>query len=136
MVIISCRIFDIFQLPLKKTFNRDHRGSQAELVFNNFSIPVVIKFPVKYTLSEIKIVNGLETAIIDYSISYKKIIKGLNYYDLPLKIYGKNNGRIIWDIQNKRPYMMDDDYSISFIHSRVITSFVVAEFKMSIETTI
>lgn len=106
----------------------------GEILFNNFSTPFTITFPVTYKLTEIKKINGIEVAVIDYSFIISKFFKGNTVSGMPLKISGKNTGTMLWDLQNKRPYQMDDEYSIQFIFPDKGNKLFSAEFAMNIAT--
>lgn len=106
----------------------------GEILFNNFPMPFTLTFPVNYRLREIKKINGLEIAVIDYSFVLSKLFKENHVSDMPQKISGKNTGTLLWDIQNKRPYRMNDKYSIQFILPEKKNRFFAVEFDMDIET--
>ena len=108
--------------------------AKGEILFNNLSTYNMIEFPVNYKLLEIKTVNGVEAAVINYSFSINKILQNDSNNDIPIKISGKNNGRLFWDIKNKKPYLMDDQYTIAFIRVADYNKLIMAEFRMGIET--
>ncbi len=120
--------------PLKDIPQKGQWQENGEILFNNFPVPFTITFPVSYKLSEIKMINGTEIAVIDYSFLIKKFFKDTYVSGMPLKISGKNTGTLLWDIQNKRPYQMDDEYFIQFIFPDTKNKLFSAEFEMKIAT--
>lgn len=107
---------------------------EGEILFNNFSSPFTITFPVTYKLTEIKTINGAEIAVIDYSFLINKFFKDNYTSGMPLKIAGKNTGKLLWDLNKNRPHQMDDDYAIQFIFPDKGNKLFSAEFEMKIAT--
>jgi len=105
----------------------------GELVFNNFSRPFKLSFPVKYKLVGIKKYKGKNLAKIAYSFEIKKNLKGKGLpSDFPWGIFAKYIGVTMWDIDGKQPYFMNDVYHIKFIMRVRRASFSVYEYRMNI----
>ncbi len=113
----------------------DRWGGEAELILTNFSAPFKLIFPVRYELADITTLDDVKAAVISYEyiIDYD-LTKGSYPSDFPLKIFGKNKGVIYWDIDGKRPHLIQEKYTIVFIYRTGIQSLGSGQFEMNIET--
>ncbi|MCX7679293.1 MAG: OmpA family protein [Spirochaetes bacterium] len=120
--------------PLKKISQGESWKEEGEIFFTNFPQPFFISFPVTYKLTSIKKIDDTEVAVIDYSFHINKNFNRNEVFGMPLKIIGKNNGTLFWDITHKRPYKMDDSYFIQFIFADSPRTIASANFAMEIKT--
>lgn len=109
--------------------------ADGELVFNEFSRPFKLTFPVEYKLSNMIKQKDLDIAVIDYEYTINMDLPG-NIYpkDFPVKIAGNNKGVIYWDVLNNRPLDIKDLYKIVFLFQGATGKISSAEFQMVIET--
>ncbi len=103
----------------------------VHIVFNNFSVPLVLLLEAQYTLLFIH--NQNNEAFINYSILIDKTLKDKPYPDdMPVKIYGQYAGQVIWDIQKNQPKKSVNAYNLLLIFGRTGKLHTI-EFKMSID---
>ncbi|MCX8124529.1 MAG: OmpA family protein [Spirochaetes bacterium] len=103
------------------------------IVFNNFSVPLILLLEAQYTLLFIN--SQSNEAFINYSILIDKTLKDKPYPDdLPVKIYGQYAGQMIWDIQKNQPKKSVNAYNLLLIFGRT-GQLSTVEFKMSIDQT-
>lgn len=109
----------------------------ADLVLTNFSIPFKLSFPTTYRLEEMRMIDGIEVAIISYTFNIDiNLIKAEYPADFPLKILGKEEGRIWWDVAEKRPQRMKEKYRIIFFFDSGTRALSRNEFQMIIDTAV
>ena len=107
--------------------------SPVNIVFNNFSVPLILLLEAQYTLLFIN--NQTNEAFINYSILIDKTLKDKPYPDdLPIKIYGQYAGQVTWDIQKNQPKKSVNAYNLLLIFGRT-GDLSTIEFKMSIDQT-
>lgn len=105
----------------------------VHIVFNNFSVPLILLLEAQYTLLFIN--NQTNEAFINYSILIDKTLKDKPYPDdLPVKIYGQYAGQVIWDLQRNQPKKSINAYNLLLIFGRT-GELSTIEFKMSIDQT-
>lgn len=105
----------------------------VNIVFNNFSVPLILLLEAQYTLLLIN--NQTNEAFINYSILIDKTLKDKPYPDdLPIKIYGQYAGQVTWDIQKNQPKKSVNAYNLLLIFGRT-GELSTIEFKMSIDQT-
>ena len=105
----------------------------VNIVFNNFSVPLILLLEAQYTLLFIN--NQTNEAFINYSILIDKTFKDKPYPDdLPIKIYGQYAGQVTWDIQKNQPKKSVNAYNLLLIFGRT-GELSTIEFKMSIDQT-
>ncbi len=105
----------------------------VHIVFNNFSVPLILLLEAQYTLLFIN--NQTNEAFINYSILIDKTLKDKPYPDdLPVKIYGQYAGQVIWDIQRNQPKKSINAYNLLLIFGRT-GELSTIEIKMSINQT-
>jgi len=109
---------------------------QGDLVIDTFSRPFKISFPVEYSLVKMQKDRDLDIAIINYSYFINMNLAGQKLpSDFPIKISGKNNGIIYWDVTNNRPKDIQDFYKIAFVfYKRGMRRPSSVEFHMNIKT--
>jgi outer membrane protein OmpA-like peptidoglycan-associated protein len=108
--------------------------ANAELVLNIFSRPFKLTFPVKYTLSRIDESTGKATLEYSYVIDY--ILAGGAYPpDFPVKITGRDQGTINWDLSKNRPDNMKEKYRIIFFFGPNRQGIASTEYQMIIDST-
>lgn len=121
--------------PEKDIVKGEEWTSPAELIFNGFSVPFQLKFDVRYALKDIQVLEGREVAVVDYSFRMDRNFSAkLLPKDFPFRVFGKNTGRVFWDIEGKKPHMMDDVYHVVFLYRLGATEYASAEFVMNIKT--
>ncbi len=109
--------------------------SNGELIINSFSRPFKITFPVEYSFVKMEKDRGLDIAIINYSYFISMNMAGQKLpADFPVRITGKNNGIIYWDVTNNRPKDIQDFYKIAFVFYKMGSKPASAEFHMNIKT--
>jgi outer membrane protein OmpA-like peptidoglycan-associated protein len=105
----------------------------VNIVFNNFSVPLILLLEAQYTLLFIN--NQTNEAFINYSILIDKTLKDKPYPDdLPIKIYGQYAGQVTWDVQKNQPKKSVNAYKLLLIFGRT-GDLSTIEFKMSIDQT-
>lgn len=121
--------------PEKDVGKGDTWTEPAELVLDTFSTPFKLTFPVEYRLMEIIKKDGTESAVIGYSFTIDYDLSGGKYpADFPVKILGKDEGRITWDVRNGRPLNMKEKYRIIFFFASGKKEPDAREFQMIINT--
>jgi len=121
--------------PDKDLSTGEEWTAPAELIFTNFSTPFTLTFNVKYKLMQLQKVEGRDIAVVDYTFIMDKSFNVQSEpIDMPLRIFGKNTGRLLWDVKGKQPHMMDDEYHVVFLHRLEDSSIGSLEFVMSIST--
>lgn len=111
--------------------------ADADLVLNSFSVPFKITFPVEYKLAEIQKKDGGDIAIITYSFFINMDLPAGKYpADFPIKITGKEEGTIYWNVGLKRPAGMNEKYRIIFFFPAGPREIGANEFQMQIDTTV
>ncbi len=109
--------------------------TNGELVINSFSAPFKMTFPVAYQLTEIENKDGKEIAIINFEYSITHNLAGGAYpKDFPLKILGKSQGVVRWDVSGARPVDIKEKYRILFFFRGEVRGYGVNEFQMQIDT--
>lgn len=77
----------------------------AEIIFDELSAPLAMKFYVDYTLNEIREIEGKKIAVISYKTEYEKNLDtDTRPADYPLAFGSRTSGTIFWDIEGKRPF--------------------------------
>lgn len=105
----------------------------VNIVFNNFSVPLILLLEAHYTLLFIN--DQTKEAFIQYSILIDKTLKDKPYpEDLPIKIYGQYAGQVTWDLQKNQPKKSINAYNLLLIFGRT-GELSTIEFKMSIDQT-
>ncbi|MGQ9844151.1 MAG: OmpA family protein, partial [Spirochaetota bacterium] len=105
----------------------------VNIIFNNFSVPLILQLEAQYTLLFIN--NQTQEAFINYSVLIDKTLKDKPYpKDLPIKIYGQYVGQITWDVQKNQPKKSFNAYNLLLIFGRT-GELSTIEFKMSIDQT-
>lgn len=105
----------------------------VNIIFNNFSVPLILLLEAQYTLLFIN--NQTHEAFINYSVLIDKTLKDKSYpNDLPIKIYGQYAGQVTWDIQKNQPKKSFNAYNLLLIFGRTGEVSTI-EFKMSIDQT-
>lgn len=121
--------------PEKETGKGDSWTTPAELVLDTFSIPFKMTFPVEYRVTDIQQKDGAETAVISYHFDINVDLSGGKYpADFPVKILGKDEGTINWDVRNNRPVSMKEKYRIIFFFPSGAKELAAKEFQMLIDT--
>ncbi len=121
--------------PDKDVKENDEWTSDGEIVFDNFSKPFKITFPVKYTFIKVIKDNEKDIAVINYYYSINVDLTAPGYpADFPIKIAGENKGVLNWDITKNKPKDMKDAYQIAFIFTDGAGALSSAEFHMNINT--
>ncbi|MBN2160894.1 MAG: OmpA family protein [Spirochaetes bacterium] len=112
-------------------------SADADLILNTFSIPFKLTFPVEYRLAEIRKKGGAETAVVNFSFIINMDLAGGNYpADFPLKILGKDEGTVWWDLKNNTPTAMKEKYRIIFYFPSGAKQVASNEFQMIIDTAV
>ena len=115
----------------------DTWSADAELVLNIFSMPFKLTFPVLYGLKKIEKKGDSEIAEIQFDFLINMDLAGGKYpADFPVKILGKNEGTLYWDITNNQPVSMKEKYRIIFFFPSGAKKLTANEFQMLIDTTI
>ncbi len=110
-------------------------SNSAELIFNNFSRPFMLSFPVNYSLKQIKDNEGSRIASIEFDFKFDRNFTGNQVpRDFPLRLFGTNRGTMLWDLRGKKPVLMDEQYHVIFLHSNK-SSIAALELAMKIKTT-
>lgn len=121
--------------PEKDAGKGDTWTAPAELVLDTFSTPFKLTFPVEYRVMEIVNKDGSENAVIGYRFTIDYDLSGGKYpADFPVKILGKDEGIITWDVRNSRPLNMKEKYRILFFFPSGKKEPDAREFQMIIET--
>jgi len=121
--------------PPEDAVNGREWSYPAELIFNTFSRPFMLSFPVKYTMKQIKEIEGTKVAVIDYAFRIDRNFSGKQVPgDFPVRLFGKNTGTMLWDMERKKPYLMDDDYRVVFLQRSGPSDYSALEFEMKIKT--
>lgn len=121
--------------PEKEAGKGDSWSAPADLILDAFSIPFKLTFPVEYRVEELRRTDGAETAVISYRFNIDYDLSGGNYpADFPVKILGKDEGTIDWDIANNRPIRMKEKYRIIFFFPSGKKKPAANEFQMIIDT--
>jgi outer membrane protein OmpA-like peptidoglycan-associated protein len=122
---------------LQKDVNKgDSWSADAVLILDIFSIPFKLSFPAEYRLLDIQKKDDAEIAVIGYHFNIDMNLPGGKYpADFPLKIMGKDEGTIYWDIRNNRPASMKEKYRMIFFFSKGEKQTEAKEFQMLIDTT-
>jgi len=113
----------------------DKWTSNGEIVFDNFSKPFKITFPVEYTFVKIEKDNEKDIAVINYYYSVNVDLSSPGYpQDFPIRIAGENKGIMNWDLTSNKPKDMKDAYQIAFIFAGEGGALSSVEFHMNIKT--
>ena len=121
--------------PDKDVNVNDKWTAEGEIVFDNFSKPFKITFPVEYTFVKIIKDNEKDIAVINYYYSINVDLSAPGYpQDFPVRIAGENKGVVNWDINSNKPKDMQDAYQIAFIFAGNGGALASAEFHMNIKT--
>jgi outer membrane protein OmpA-like peptidoglycan-associated protein len=123
--------------PEKDVKKGDTWSANADLILDVFSIPFKLSFPVEYQLMDIQKKGDAETAAIRFRFIIDMDLTGGKYpADFPLKILGRDEGTINWDISNNRPAGMKEKYRIIFLFSTGANQKETKEFQMLIDTAV
>jgi outer membrane protein OmpA-like peptidoglycan-associated protein len=122
---------------LQKDVNKgDKWSADADLILDIFSIPFKLSFPAEYQLLDIQKKDDAEIAVIGYHFNIDMNLASGKYpADFPVKILGKDEGTINWDIRNNRPASMKEKYRIIFFFPMGEKQTEAKEFQMLIDTT-
>jgi outer membrane protein OmpA-like peptidoglycan-associated protein len=101
--------------PDRDVSREDKWTADAELVLDAFSIPFTLVFPVQYRLADIRKKDGADIAVVNYDFVINTDFDATKYpKDFPLKILGKEEGVIYWDVARKMPVRMNEKYRVIF----------------------
>ena len=118
--------------PKKDIALGEEWDGEAELVFTHLSKPLIMGIPVKYKLEKVEKKDDHEVALVSYSWSAVRSLRGMNFpADFPLMISGKDKGFFWWDITAGRPGESGDEYRMAFLQPDGINTI---EFQMGINT--
>ena len=110
--------------------------ADGELVVQDFSKPFKLTFPVEYTFVETIHRNGADIAVINYRyVIDLDLSKGGNPPDFPVRIAGRNDGVVYWDLTHNKPGDMRDLYYVAFLFDGQGGNQTLVEFSMDIKTT-
>lgn len=113
----------------------DRWKGKGELIISGYSRPFKLVFDVDYTLEKLKGDSSNPSAVISYSFVIEKILTDSSYpADFPVKIIGRNDGKIDWDIADSKIKKGSDKYRIIFFN-RQGKNVIASEFRMNIDTT-
>jgi outer membrane protein OmpA-like peptidoglycan-associated protein len=115
--------------PTKPVSEGETWSAPATILFDNFTPPVSVQFPVQYRLVKIERQGDLLIAVIRYEFSFEKNIPTKNRQDMG-SFGGKYSGLISWDVDGKKPVKGSDVYKAGFLYPD--KTFV--EFHMNIES--
>lgn len=122
--------------PDREISTGDTWTAPGELVLNNFSRAFKLIFPVEYVFSGVEKMAGSEIAIIKYKYVIDMDLRGSKYPpDFPVKITGRNDGVIRWDMTQGTPVEYRDKYRIVFAFGTGQTGLSTHEFRMNIDST-
>ena len=86
------------------------------LVVTGFSAPLTLLLEAKYTLTELKVVNGRRVAVIKYKFPMDKDLPRNRFpADFPLRIAGGEDAVLTWDIDAHEPLASHENYKAVFI---------------------
>jgi outer membrane protein OmpA-like peptidoglycan-associated protein len=123
--------------PDRDVARNDRWTADAELVLDTFSIPFKLVFPVQYRLADIRKKDGADIAVINYNFVINMDLAGKKYpKDFPLKILGKDEGIIYWDVAHKMPVRMNEKYRIIFYISAGGDKIATDENQMYFDTRV
>ena len=115
----------------------DTWSADADLVLDVFSVPFKMTFPVLYGLKKIEKKGDSEIAEVQFDFLINMDLAGGKYpADFPVKILGKDEGTLYWDIRGNHPAGMKEKYRIIFFFPSGGKKLVANEFHMLIDTTI
>jgi outer membrane protein OmpA-like peptidoglycan-associated protein len=115
----------------------DRWSADADLVLNSFSVPFKLTFPAEYRLENIERKDGTEIAEIRFGFVMDMNLAGGNYpADFPLRIQGRDEGTLFWDVAGNRPLGMKEKYRIVFIFPSGGKATASTEFQMLIDTAV
>jgi len=115
----------------------DTWSADAELVFNIFSKPFKLTFPVLYGLKKLEKKGDSGIAEIQFDFLINMDLAGGKYpADFPVKILGKDEGTLYWDISGNHPVSMREKYRIIFFFPSDGKRPTANEFRMIIDTSI
>jgi len=124
------------EFPLREIKENDRWTADGELVIRDFSKPFKLTFPVEYAWVKTIRQDGNEIAVINYTyIIDLDLSKGKNPPDFPVRIAGRNDGVLYWDLTHNKPGDMRDLYYVAFLFAGKGGGQTLIEFSMDINTT-
>jgi outer membrane protein OmpA-like peptidoglycan-associated protein len=112
---IMPNVRDIPVFPSDKVGEGAEWKAQGSIIFDNFSPPLKVVFPVQYRLVKIDNRDGKNIARIQYDFSFENEIpsrKGVSQGSFG----GKYSGTTDWDIERNRPVNGTDSYKVGFLY--------------------
>lgn len=111
--------------------------ADAELVIDAFSTPFKLTFPAEYRLTKLYKKGESDIAEIEFGFLINMNLAGGKYpADFPVKILGKDEGTLYWDISGNHPVSMKEKYRIMFFFPSGGKKLAANEFRMIIDTSI
>ena len=115
----------------------DRWSADADLVLNAFSVPFKLTFPVEYRLEGIERTGDSGIAAVRFSfVIDMDLARGKYPADFPLRILGRDEGTLSWDVAGNRPASMKEKYRIVFLFPPEGKAPASTEFQMLIDTAV
>lgn len=123
--------------PGREVAAGDTWSAEADLVLDAFSVPFKLTFPVEYRLTNIFKKGDADIAEIRFGFLINMNLSGGKYpADFPVKILGKDEGTLYWNIGGNHPAGMKEKYRIIFFFPADGKTLAANEFQMIIDTTV